>query len=99
MKGRFDDLPQEHWDRACDHMPQDYLDSVMAQIGKPPKFIHDTQNIWERANIANLAREFGKLNPREGQPDIWSYTNMREWYLEGLRRADEIPLFPYRIIS
>ena len=99
MQGQYDDLAQESWDSACDRMPQDYLDNVMAQIGKPRKSIHDPDNIYERARIADCAREFGKFHPRVGQPELYpvGYSNMREWYLEGLRRADEIPLFPYHI--
>ena len=100
MAGHYDDLPQEMWSSADSNMPSDYLKSVMAQINaiQPArKFVHNPNNILERAKIADCARAYGALHPREGQPDIWSYTNMREWYLEGLRRANEIPYFPYRL--
>ena len=70
MKGRYDDLPQEHWDRACDHMPQDYLDSVMEQIGKPPKSKYVPTSIeeqnrlyhqWKRATILECyGRDIGE---------------------------------------
>lgn len=97
MKGRYDDLSQEMWGVADDDIPQDYLKEIVAQTLPKCKPLHDPNNIWERAKIADRAREYATFNPREGQPDIWSDTNMREWYFEGLRRAKEIPYFPYRL--
>lgn len=102
MAGRYDDLSQEMWSSADSNMPADYLKSVMAQINaiQPArKFIHNPDNIWERAKIADCARDYGALHPREGQPveENPFIFKMTEWYLEGLRRANEIPYFPYRL--
>ena len=74
----------------------------MAQINafqpaRKPK--HNPNNFWERVKIAEHAKEYAKLHPREGQPEEENpfVFKMTEWYLEGLRRANEIPYFPYRL--
>ena len=102
MAGRYDDLSQEMWGNADRNMPADYLKSVMAQINaiQPArKPVHNPDNFWERVKIVDYAKEYGTLHPREGQPTEENpfIFKMTEWYKEGLRRADEIPYFPYRL--
>lgn len=90
----FDQFGQEHWDSACDNMPQEYLDDVMAQIDaiQPARFIldnYDPKNIWDRKHIAEIARDFALYHPREGQPDLQTQ-RITPWFEEGLLRQDEI---------
>lgn len=85
---------QEHWDSACDNMPQDYFNSVMAQIDaiQPARFIfdsYDPKNIWDKKHIAEIARDFALYHPREGQPDFCE-RRITPWFEEGLLRQDEI---------
>lgn len=99
MKGRYDDLSQEMWGVADDDIPQDYLKAIVAQTLPKSKPLHDPDNFWERLKIAEMAREYAKFHPREGQPDEENpfIFQMSKWYKEGLRRAKEIPYFPYRL--
>lgn len=99
MKGQYDDLSQEMWGTADDNMPADYLKAVVAQMLPKSKPIHDPDNFFERVKIAEMAMEYGRHNPREGQPvDKNPFCpSYKAWYLEGLRRAREIPYFPYRL--
>ena len=82
MKGRYDDLGQESWDSACDNMPRDYLDDVMAQINaiqpakpRPADCLDSIQQC-----IAADAKIFGRQFPREGQPAFDA--PLTEWYRE-----------------
>ena len=92
MKGAYDDLSQEHWDSACDNMPQEYVDEVVAKTLPPRKCIFDTfrsDYAPDVERVAFYARNHAVHHPYEGAPDLWT-TTMREWCEEGFRKQDEI---------
>ena len=66
MQGQYDDLPQESWDSACEHMPQDYLDNVMTQIGKPrtskyvPLSTEEHNRLYHQWKRATLLECYGR---------------------------------------
>lgn len=101
MRGAYDDLSSETtWTSDNDRMPQDYLDGVMAQINavQPGKCLFDTydpKNIWDRRNMANLARDYSLSHPRDGQPCYEA--GIKAWCAEAFKREAELRSYLYRL--
>lgn len=86
MTGAYDNLSQERWGRADERMPQEYVDSVLAQIEAiqpsrpyPADHLDSIQQM-----VAVKAKVFGKQFPREGQPAFDA--PLIEWYRESQLR-------------
>lgn len=101
MIGRYDDLSSATtWTSDNDHMPQEYLDGVMAQInsvqpGKCQFDTYDPKNIWDVRNLANLARDYSLSHPRDGQPHYDAGINA--WCTEAFTREAELRKYLYRL--
>ena len=92
MKGAYDDLSQEHWDSACDNMPQEYVDEIVAKTLPPRTCIFDTfrpDYMPDVDTLAFYAREYAVNHPYEGAPDLWT-TTRTEWCKEAFRKEDEL---------
>ena len=73
---------QEHWDSACENMPQEYVDKIVAMtIPKVKPAPHlDTIQKWAAIETRNEARKY----PRPGQPAFDA--PLEDWYRERARR-------------
>lgn len=76
------EFEQEHWDSACENMPQDYLEAVVAQMMPKQKYPPhlDTIQKWAAVETKIEARR----RPRPGQPDFDA--PLEDWYRERDRR-------------
>lgn len=78
---------QEHWDSACDNMPQEYVDKIVAMTlpkRKSPPHL-DTIQKWAAIETKLAARKY----PRPGQPAFDA--PLEDWYRErDLRNQWEI---------
>ena len=73
---------QEHWDSACDNMPQEYVDAIVAQTlpkRKSPPHLDSIQKIFAVETKLEARRR-----PRPGQPGFDA--PLEEWYRERTRR-------------
>ena len=92
----MDEFDQEHWDSACDNMPQEYLENLMAQINaiQPGrKYLPMTDADLDGSDKlkAMEARINGRKRPRWGQPD--EDAPLVEWYHEYRYRFIDHPLW------
>lgn len=91
MTGAYDDLSQEMWNSADDNMPQDYLDSVLAQIILPKRPLPKTDSdldsderfiakcLRRKANTRFVGQALKDM-PRFGQPSFDA--PLVDWYHE-----------------
>lgn len=72
----------EHWDSACERMPQEYVDAIVAMTlpkVKPAPHL-DTIQKWAAVETKREARKY----PRPGQPAFDA--PLEDWYRERARR-------------
>lgn len=85
MTGRFDDLPQESWDSACEHMPTDYADEVQTlfkryqPLNREPKTDAEVKELGYELNVIETKLDARRL-PRFGQPSFDA--PLVDWYRE-----------------
>lgn len=85
MVGGYDDLGQEHWDSACEHMPEEYAAEVQAKLkryqplNREPKSDEEVKELGYELNVLETRIAARKM-PRFGQPDYEA--GLLEWYQE-----------------
>ena len=57
FSGAYDALGQEHWDSACDNMPQEYVDAIVAMTLPKRKPAPTELNLIEKRLAERARRE------------------------------------------
>lgn len=83
FSGQYDDLGQEHWDSACENMPQEYVDQIVAMTLPKRKSSPQLDSIQKLYAVETkmAARKY----PRPGQPAFDA--PLEDWYREHARRT------------